>query len=102
MFVVRAGALPNITRNALVNAAELVSYDVIKETLTVRRRLMTDSPACHVVSAFSAGFCATCVASPVDVVKTRYMNSAPGVYRGALHCTAAMMRERGLLTFYKG
>ena len=95
------GALPNITRNAIVNAAELVSYDLIKETL-VHRRLMADSSLCHVVAAFGAGFCATCVASPVDVVKTRYMNSSAGVYRGALHCAASMLRERGLFTFYKG
>ena len=85
-----------------MNAAELVSYDLIKETLVVRRRLMNDDWACHLVSAFGAGFCATCVASPVDVVKTRYMNSSPGVYRGALHCAATMLRERGLFTFYKG
>lgn len=96
------GALPNITRNAIVNAAELVSYDLIKETLVLRRRLMKDDWACHLVSAFGAGFCATCVASPVDVVKTRYMNSSPGVYRGAVHCAATMLRERGLFTFYKG
>lgn len=96
------GAMPNITRNAIVNAAELVSYDLIKETLVLRRRLMSDNSLCHVVSAFGAGFCATCVASPVDVVKTRYMNSASGVYRGALHCATSMLRERGLLTFYKG
>ena len=84
-----------------MNAAELVSYDVIKETL-VSRRLMTDNWLCHLLSAFAAGFCATCVASPVDVVKTRYMNSTAGVYRGALHCAASMLRERGLFTFYKG
>lgn len=96
------GALPNITRNAIVNAAELVSYDIIKETLVLRRRLMNDDWPCHFVSAFGAGFCATCVASPVDVVKTRYMNSSAGVYRGALHCAASMLSERGVFTFYKG
>jgi len=30
------------------------------------------------------------------------MNSAAGVYRGALHCAATMISERGLFTFYKG
>ena len=28
-----AGTLPNITRNALVNCTELVSYDLIKEAI---------------------------------------------------------------------
>ena len=27
------GLLPNITRNAIVNAAELVTYDLVKETI---------------------------------------------------------------------
>lgn len=95
------GVLPNITRNAIVNAAELVSYDLIKEAI-LRRRLLTDNWPCHFVSAFGAGFCTTCVASPVDVVKTRYMNSPAGVYRGSIQCAVTMYKERGILTFYKG
>ena len=99
--MIYTGVLPNITRNAIVNAAELVSYDLIKEAI-LRHDLLTDNWPCHFVSAFGAGFCTTCVASPVDVVKTRYMNSAAGVYRGSLHCAVTMYRERGLFTFYKG
>lgn len=95
------GVIPNITRNAIVNAAELVSYDMIKEAI-LKRDLMSDNMPCHFVSAFGAGFCTTVVASPVDVVKTRYMNSAKGVYRGALSCAATMWREGGFLVFYKG
>jgi len=95
------GTLPNITRNGIVNAAELVSYDLIKEAI-LRRRLLTDNMPCHFVSAFGAGFCTTVVASPVDVVKTRYMNSAKGVYRGAFHCATTMFKEGGVFTFYKG
>lgn len=95
------GVLPNIARNAIVNAAELVSYDLIKEAI-LKRKLLTDNMPCHFVSAFGAGFCTTVVASPVDVVKTRYMNSAKGSYRGALHCAGAMWKEGGMLAFYKG
>jgi len=95
------GVLPNITRNATVNAAELVAYDIVKESI-LRRRLMTDNMPCHFVSAFGAGFCATVVASPVDVVKTRYMNSAKDIYRGATHCAVVMYREGGMWAFYKG
>ncbi|CAJ0931572.1 unnamed protein product [Ranitomeya imitator] len=66
------GTVPNITRNAIVNCAELVTYDLIKEAI-LTRQLMTDNLPCHFVAAFGAGFCTTVVASPVDVVKTRYM-----------------------------
>lgn len=39
----------------------------------------------HVMSGFSAGFIATCVASPFDVVKTRLMSS-PDSYKGVVNC----------------
>lgn len=95
------GTLPNITRNAIVNAAELVSYDLIKESI-LKHNLLSDNMPCHFVSAFGAGFCTTVVASPVDVVKTRFMNSAPGLYSGAADCAIRMYKEKGFQTFYKG
>uniref|UniRef100_A0A3P9M2K3 Uncharacterized protein n=1 Tax=Oryzias latipes TaxID=8090 RepID=A0A3P9M2K3_ORYLA len=57
---------------------------------------------CHFTAAFSAGLCTTVVASPVDVVKTRYMNSVPGQYGGALNCAATMLIKEGPTAFYKG
>nr|XP_033804558.1 mitochondrial uncoupling protein 2-like [Geotrypetes seraphini] len=95
------GTAPNITRNAIVNCTELVTYDLIKDML-LKSNLMTDNLPCHFTSAFSAGFCTTVIASPVDVVKTRYMNSAPGQYRSALNCALTMFRKEGPLAFYKG
>ncbi|RVE65067.1 hypothetical protein OJAV_G00131760 [Oryzias javanicus] len=95
------GALPNIIRNAIVNCSELVTYDVIKE-LILKNNLMTDNMPCHFTAAFSAGLCTTVVASPVDVVKTRYMNSVPGQYGGALNCAATMLIKEGPTAFYKG
>ncbi|XP_003229598.1 putative mitochondrial transporter UCP3 [Anolis carolinensis] len=95
------GTLPNIARNAIVNCGEMVTYDLIKETL-LKYHLMTDNFPCHFVAAFGAGFCATVVASPVDVVKTRYMNSIPGQYKNALNCTLTMVMKEGPTAFYKG
>lgn len=57
---------------------------------------------CHVVSAFGAGFVTTVVASPVDVIKTRYMNSPPGAYAGIFDCAAKMFSQEGFSAFYKG
>lgn len=62
----------------------------------------TDNMPCHFTAAFAAGFCTTLVASPVDVVKTRYMNSVPGHYTGALHCALNMLLNEGPTSFYKG
>ncbi|CAG5928601.1 unnamed protein product [Menidia menidia] len=95
------GTLPNITRNALVNCTELVTYDLIKEAI-LGNNLMSDNLPCHFVSAFGAGFVTTVIASPVDVVKTRYMNSPPGQYKSAINCAWTMMTKEGPTAFYKG
>ncbi|EEC04485.1 oxoglutarate/malate carrier protein, putative [Ixodes scapularis] len=95
------GTLPNIARNSIVNAAELVCYDSVKEAI-LSRNLLQDNIICHFFSAFGAGFCATVVASPVDVVKTRFMNSGAGKYTGATDCAIKMFHEGGFKAFYKG
>ncbi|XP_018418922.1 PREDICTED: mitochondrial brown fat uncoupling protein 1 isoform X2 [Nanorana parkeri] len=95
------GTFPNVTRNAIVNCTELVTYDLIKEAL-LNHKLLTDNLPCHFVSAFGAGFCTTVIASPVDVVKTRYMNSPPGQYKSALNCALTMITKEGPTAFYKG
>lgn len=95
------GCMPNITRNAIVNCSELVTYDIIKE-LILNYNLMTDNLPCHFTAAFGAGFCTTIVASPVDVVKTRFMNSSAGQYRSALNCALIMITKEGPAAFYKG
>ncbi|XP_068122729.1 putative mitochondrial transporter UCP3 isoform X2 [Hyperolius riggenbachi] len=95
------GTMPNIARNAIVNCAELVTYDLIKEAI-LNHQLMTDNLPCHFVAAFGAGFCATVVASPVDVVKTRYMNSTAGRYKNAINCAFTMVVKEGSAAFYKG
>lgn len=95
------GTGPNIARNAIVNCTELVTYDLIKDAL-LKSTPMTDDLPCHFTSAFGAGFCTTVIASPVDVVKTRYMNSACGQYSSALNCALAMLTKEGPMAFYKG
>ncbi|KPP61083.1 mitochondrial uncoupling protein 2-like [Scleropages formosus] len=95
------GCTPNIIRNAIVNCSELVTYDIIKE-LILKYDLMTDNLPCHFTAAFGAGFCTTIVASPVDVVKTRFMNSSAGEYNSAINCAFTMLKKEGPAAFYKG
>ncbi|KAG5269551.1 hypothetical protein AALO_G00203300 [Alosa alosa] len=95
------GCMPNIARNCIVNCAELVTYDIIKE-LILKYDIMSDNLPCHFTAGFAAGFCTTVVASPVDVVKTRFMNSANGQYRGTLNCAFIMLKKEGPTAFYKG
>lgn len=96
-----AGTMPNVSRNAIVNVAEIVCYDVIKEKLLLSG-LLQDGIPCHLAAAVAAGLCTTVAASPVDVVKTRYMNSAPGEYKGAIDAAMRMFANEGPAAFYKG
>ena len=62
---------------------------------------MEDSIPCHLVSSSIAGFTATVVGSPVDVLKTRIMNAKPGEYNGVIDCVVKTFKE-GPMAFYKG
>lgn len=95
------GTIPNISRNAIVNVAEIVCYDIIKDFI-LERDYLRDGIPCHITAAVAAGLCTTLAASPVDVVKTRYMNSAPGEYKGVKDCAVRMMMKEGPSAFYKG
>lgn len=96
-----SGLGPNVARNSIVNAAELVCYDTIKDLL-MRKLLMPDNLGTHFTAAFSAGFVATVVASPIDVIKTRIMNSRVGTYNGMIDCGKKLFSENGMAAFYKG
>ena len=55
----------------------------------------------HFICAFLAGFSATLVGSPFDVVKTRMMNKAVN-YTGFLDCVFKTLKNEGPLAFYNG
>lgn len=95
------GSAANIARLSLVNVSEVVVYDVIK-SFFLAKNLLHDRMPLHFISAFGAGFAATVIASPVDVVKTRFMNSSPGQYSSAFHCAVSTLKHNGPTAFYKG
>ncbi len=94
------GTFPNVARNSIVSVAEIVCYDVFKD-LIIRNRILDNGIPCHFSAAVMAGFSATVVASPVDVVKTRFMNST-GKYKNAIDCAVKTAVKEGPTAFYKG
>lgn len=62
--------MPNIARTAIINVGEIVVYDAVKDSL-INGNWMKDGVPCHFTAAVTAGFTATLIASPVDVIKTR-------------------------------
>ncbi|XP_044786388.1 mitochondrial brown fat uncoupling protein 1 isoform X3 [Bubalus bubalis] len=95
------GTTPNLTRNVIINCTELVTYDLLKKAL-VKNKLLADDVPCHFVSAVVAGFCTTVLSSPVDVVKTRFVNSSPGQYTSVPNCAMMMFIREGPSAFFKG
>ena len=66
--------MPNIFRNSIINAAEIATFDQVKDMI-LARKLLEDNILCHLVSSSIAGFTAAIIGSPVDVIKTRIMNA---------------------------
>ena len=95
------GVGPNISRNAIINAAELASYDQVKQSL-LASGYFEDNTVCHILSGLGAGFVAVCVGSPVDVVKSRVMGDKTGAYKGMADCIVKTYQKEGVLAFYNG
>ncbi|KAM3075239.1 Mitochondrial dicarboxylate transporter [Clarireedia jacksonii] len=68
------GVWPNSMRATLMTASQLASYDGFKHLL-IGNTSMEDGLTTHFTASFMAGFVATTVCSPVDVIKTRIMSS---------------------------
>ncbi|CAL5386537.1 unnamed protein product [Camellia sinensis] len=93
------GIGPNIARNAIINAAELASYDQVKETI-LKIPGFTDTVFTHLLAGLGAGFFAVCIGSPVDVVKSRMMGDS--IYKSTLDCFIRTLKTEGPFAFYKG
>ncbi|XP_009979178.1 PREDICTED: mitochondrial dicarboxylate carrier, partial [Tauraco erythrolophus] len=94
-----SGATMASSRGALVTVGQLSCYDQAKQ-LVLATGFLSDNIFTHFLASFIAGGCATFLCQPLDVLKTRLMNSQ-GEYRGVAHC-AMETAKLGPLAFYKG
>ncbi|XP_004374143.1 mitochondrial dicarboxylate carrier isoform X1 [Trichechus manatus latirostris] len=104
-----SGATMASSRGALVTVGQLSCYDQAKQ-LVLSTGYLADNIFTHFVASFIAvknpfplppqGGCATFLCQPLDVLKTRLMNSK-GEYQGVFHC-AVETAKLGPLAFYKG
>ncbi|KAL6558736.1 Mitochondrial uncoupling protein 5 [Orobanche minor] len=100
------GSSLTVNRAMLVTASQLASYDQFKEMI-LGKGVMRDGLGTHVTASFAAGFVASVVSNPVDVIKTRVMNMKvePGVappYSGAVDCAMKTIKAEGPMALYKG
>lgn len=94
-----SGATMASSRGVFVTVGQLSCYDQAKQ-LVLSTGYLSDGIVTHFVASFIAGGCATFLCQPLDVLKTRLMNSK-GEYRGVFHC-AVETAKLGPLAFYKG
>ncbi|PRP79358.1 mitochondrial substrate carrier family protein ucpB-like, partial [Planoprotostelium fungivorum] len=97
---------PTVQRAAIVNAAELSTYDHFKHFLIQKRIVSGDTFSTHLLASLAAGFVATLFSNPIDVMKTRIMNqkvvNGVPVYTGVVDCLTKTIRSEGFLALYKG
>ncbi|KAL7624021.1 Mitochondrial dicarboxylate transporter [Parahypoxylon ruwenzoriense] len=93
------GVWPNSTRAALMNASQLASYDTFKTWLMTYTPL-GDTVTTHFASSLFAGFIATTVCSPVDVIKSRVMSAHDE--QGLLHLLRTIYAKEGATWMFKG
>ncbi len=93
------GIWPNSARALLMTSSQLASYDTFKQTMT-QRFGMPDNIGTHFISSLAAGFVATTICSPVDVVKTRIMSAGGKI--GILSLLKETTRQEGLIWMFRG
>ncbi|NWQ82187.1 DIC protein, partial [Columbina picui] len=94
-----SGATMASSRGALVTIGQVSCYDQTKQ-LVLATGILSDNILTHFLASVIAGGCATFLCQPLDVLKTRIMNSQ-GEYQSVTHC-AMETAKLGPLAFYKG
>ena len=93
------GVWPNSMRAVLMTASQLASYDGFKRLL-IQNTPLEDGLTTHFVASFMAGFVATTVCSPVDVIKTRIMSASES--QGLAKLLADIYRVEGVGWMFRG
>lgn len=93
------GVAANSARALLMTSSQLGSYDLFKQ-FYMNSLGMADNITTHFVSSLSAGFVATTVCSPVDVVKSRIMSGSAKESMGQIISKAAA--REGYLWMFRG
>ena len=88
------------SRGFMMTIGQIAFYDQVK-ALLLTTGYFKDDPRLHFIASLAAGAIATTLTQPLDVLKTRAMNSAPGEFKNLweIVCHTAKL---GPLGFFKG
>lgn len=93
------GVWPNSVRAMLMTASQLASYDAFKNAL-LKHTPLKDNLTTHFTASIAAGFVATTICSPADVIKTRIMSATQR--EGVIALMTKVMREEGIGWMFRG
>lgn len=93
------GVWPNSFRAVLMTASQLASYDIFKSQLQ-KRLDMKEGLTLHFSASLMAGFVATTVCSPADVIKTRVMSSTKS--GNLIEYMLSLFRKEGFTWMFRG
>ncbi len=93
------GVWPNSSRAVLMTIGQLATYDGFKSVLLDYTPLK-DNLTTHFSASFLAGFVATTICSPVDVIKTRVMSDKD--HKGIVKLVTDITKHEGLRWMFKG
>lgn len=95
-----SGATTATGRGFLMTIGQIAFYDQVK-TMLLNTGYFKDDPRLHFLSSLAAGAIATTLTQPLDVIKTRSMNAAPGEFNGLLGIISHTAKL-GPMGFFKG
>lgn len=83
-----------------MTVGQIAFYDQVK-SLMLNSGHFEDNPKTHFLASLVAGAIATTLTQPLDVLKTRAMNAAPGEFNGMLDLIR-YTAKLGPMGFFKG
>jgi solute carrier family 25 (mitochondrial dicarboxylate transporter), member 10 len=93
------GIWPNSMRAALMTASQLASYDTFK-AMILKSTSLEDGLLTYFLASTMAGFVATTICSPVDVIKTRIMSATEK--QGIMELLATTFKNEGAAWMFRG
>ena len=94
------GVVPTTIRAMILTASQLPSYDQAKQYLKAKG--WKEGIATHLSCSLFASVIVATTTSPVDVIKSRWMNQQGGQYKSVFDCATTIFKKEGPGAFYKG
>ena len=101
------GVGPNIQRAVVLTGSQLPSYDQSKR-IVLSTGYFKEDTLTHCICAMISGLISATTTSPIDVVKSRFMNQSVNsngvgmLYSSTLDCFAKTFKSEGVAGLYKG